>query len=133
MKKLLETLLVLTIVLVFLAPAVTLAHQPRIVDNPKTNVIDLEISKAYYGQLKGEPHIYTINASKDFELYVNTLVPDIQGQKKDVSAEIFSNGLIFLNPLDMMLTGWVQNTKREQKLVSMKFVYGVQITTVSIH
>lgn len=92
MKKILEKLLALTIALFFLTPTIAFAHQPRVVENTKINVVDPEISKAYYGQLEGEPHIYIINTSEDFELYVNTLVPDIEGQKKDVSAEIFKNG-----------------------------------------
>lgn len=71
---------------------VATAHQPRIVENTQITVKDFEISKSYYGQLEGEPHVYTIEASEEFNLYVNVLVPDSQGQKKDVSAEIFKGG-----------------------------------------
>lgn len=69
-----------------------LAHQPRITEQTNTNVIDPEVSKAYYAQLKGEPQTYTINATGPFNFYVNILVPDIRGQKKDVTATIFKNG-----------------------------------------
>jgi hypothetical protein len=69
-------------------PGVSLAHQPRIVDQNVINVTDPEISKAYYGQLSGEPHYYYIKSEKEFNLYVNVLVPDINGIKKDVSAII---------------------------------------------
>lgn len=92
MKKTLKKSLVLITALFVIAPAVAFAHQPRIVENAKINVTDAEISKAYYGQLEGESHIYTINSLEDFELYVNILVPDIEGQEKDVSLEIFKNG-----------------------------------------
>lgn len=54
-------------------------------------VTNPEVSKAYYGELSGEPHIYRINASEPFDLYVNVLVPDIEGQKKDVSALVIKN------------------------------------------
>ncbi len=68
------------------------AHQPRITDSRMTEVPDPEISKAYYGTLSGEPDVYTINASDPFDLYVNILVPDIAGQKKDVSAVVLKDG-----------------------------------------
>jgi hypothetical protein len=51
-----------------------------------------EVSKAYYAELTGEPDVYVINAPLPFDLYVSILVPDILGQKKDVSAAIIKNG-----------------------------------------
>ncbi len=80
------------IVSFILAPTFALAHQPRITESRLTEVPDPEISKAYYGKLTGEPDVYVINATEAFDLYVNVLVPDIAGQKKDVSAEILKNG-----------------------------------------
>ena len=71
-------------------PFLVFAHQPRINTSTETIVPDPEISKAYYGQLAGEPHIYDINSPVPFILYVNTLVPDIAGQKTDVVAKVFS-------------------------------------------
>lgn len=82
----------LTVAMVVLAPALALAHQPRIVESRLTTVTDPEISKAYYGTLAGVPDVYVIQASEAFDLYVNVLVPDILGQKKDVSAVILKNG-----------------------------------------
>lgn len=77
--------------LLLMVPSTSLAHQPRIVDQNVINVIDPEISKAYYGQLSGSPHYYYIESEKPFSLYVNVLVPDINGIKKDVSAIIVKN------------------------------------------
>jgi Protein of unknown function (DUF2892) len=68
------------------------AHQPRIVEGTQTQVIEPAISKAYYGQLKGTPDIFTIHASSSFPLYVNVLVPDIKRQQQDVSATITKDG-----------------------------------------
>ena len=73
-------------------PALASAHQPRIVEERLTTVSDPEVSKAYYGKLTGEPDVYTIQASQAFDLYVGVLVPDIAGQKKDVSAVILKGG-----------------------------------------
>jgi len=76
----------------FLLPSLASAHQPRIVAETPVVVTDPEISKAYYDTLDGEPAVYTIASDKPFPLYVGVLVPDIEGQKKDVSAVILKNG-----------------------------------------
>jgi hypothetical protein len=64
------------------------AHQPRIVQGPETVVVNPEISRAYYGTLTGEPHIYKIQSNRDFDLYVSILVPGVANPKKDVIVEI---------------------------------------------
>lgn len=86
--------IVLGLVLGF-APLFAIAHQPRIAAPGAVTVItDPEISKAYYGRLEGEPAVYTITSETPFHLYVNVLVPDIAGQKKDVSAAIIKDGKV---------------------------------------
>lgn len=76
----------------FLVPVFASAHQPRITESRLTEVPDPEISKAYYGKLTGVPDVYTITSAVPFNLYVGLLVPDIEGQKTDVSAIVFFNG-----------------------------------------
>lgn len=92
MAKTLYKVISLTFLAIFLLPSLATAHQPRITQSRLTQVPNPEISKAYYGELKGEPDDYVIEASKPFNLYVNVLVPDIAGQKKDVSATIIKDG-----------------------------------------
>jgi hypothetical protein len=70
-------------------PLEVLAHQPRLVEMEKINVTEPEISKAYYGNLSGKPHIYTISTSSPIDLYVNILVPFIEGPGKNVTVNIF--------------------------------------------
>jgi len=83
----------LTLLALFVfAPSLASAHQPRITESRQTTVPDPEISKAYYGKLTGEPDVYTIEAKEAFNLYVGVLVPDIAGQKKDVSAVVMKDG-----------------------------------------
>ena len=83
----------LTLLALFVfAPSLAFAHQPRITESRQTTVPDPEISKAYYGKLTGEPDVYTIEAKEAFNLYVGVLVPDIAGQKKDVSALVMKDG-----------------------------------------
>ena len=68
------------------------AHQPRLVgENGPVIVSEPEISKAYYGELKGEPAFFEINSAAPFDLYVNVLSPDIAGAKKDFSVDIYFN------------------------------------------
>lgn len=86
-------LLSLTLLALFVfAPSLASAHQPRITEDRLTSVTDPEVSKAYYGKLMGEPDVYTIDAKQAFNLYVGVLVPDIAGQKKDVSAVVLKDG-----------------------------------------
>ena len=70
-------------------PLEVLAHQPRLVEMEKINITEPEISKAYYGNLSGKPHIYTISTSSPIDLYVNILVPFIEGPGKNVTVNIF--------------------------------------------
>jgi hypothetical protein len=58
------------------------AHQPRVVMDYSTSeakpidVENPEVSKAYYGQLRGSPDYYSIISDREFELYLNFLVPN---------------------------------------------------------
>jgi hypothetical protein len=75
MKK---TLIVLALAIILLSALVS-AHQPRIVSSSNAQegikVTKPEISKAYYSELKGKPHYYIINSSKEFALYAGILTP----------------------------------------------------------
>jgi hypothetical protein len=92
MKKSYLKIILLAFAIAVFIPLAVSAHQPRLVTQNPTVITDPEISKAYYGQLPGGPAIYTISSDKPFHLYVNVLVPDIAGQKKDVSAVIVKKG-----------------------------------------
>lgn len=87
--KLYKIIPLLFLALFVFAPGFTSAHQPRITNSESTQVVDPEISKAYYATLTGSPHIYTIDSKEAFDLYVGILVPDIASAKKDVTAEVF--------------------------------------------
>ena len=65
-------------------PLTVLDHQPRIVEIEKINVSKPEVSKAYYGKLFGKPNSFVIKASSTFSLYVNVLVPFVEGPRKNV-------------------------------------------------
>lgn len=93
-KKIIPVFLLM--VLLVCTPVVD-AHQPRLVaysDNSEYNpfiVEDPEVSKAYYGELKGNPEYYVIDIKQPSSIYFNVLIPDVSGEKKFVSAEVLDS------------------------------------------
>lgn len=79
----------LLLALLILSPSLVSAHQPRVTNSDATQVVDPEVSKAYYATLTGSPHVYTIDSKEAFDLYVGILVPDTESTKKDILAEVF--------------------------------------------
>uniref|UniRef100_A0A7C6A9H4 Uncharacterized protein n=1 Tax=candidate division WOR-3 bacterium TaxID=2052148 RepID=A0A7C6A9H4_UNCW3 len=88
---------------VFLLFSIIFAHQPRLVlqkdlaFNYPLFIQNPEISQAFYGELTGSPHYYQINYEKDFNLYLNILVPDIKGARTDFSVEVSKGKELILN------------------------------------
>jgi hypothetical protein len=80
-------------------------QEPILVEDP-------EVSKAYYGELKGKPNYYKIVSDKSFSLYVNVLVPNIpvESQRrfsvevKDSSAKV----IIFLDGTNSTWTAFYE-------------------------
>jgi peptidase E len=68
-----------------------LAHQPMLIYNSSGDVLvnNPEISQAFYDQLKGGPRDYFIDSPKDFDLYVNILVPNPANRDGRYSVDIF--------------------------------------------
>jgi len=92
--------------LVLVVAGSALAHQPRLVSDEKLiQVENPEVSQAFYGELKGEPVYYQIEAEENFSLYVGILSPQIEGADKDFSVEVNKEGeIIFL--LDGLSHQW---------------------------
>lgn len=87
------------------------AHQPEIIFNKTGNITinNPEVSKAFYDELKGAPRDYFINSDKDFNLYLNLLVPAFSNPDGKYSANVFSiindkEELFFST--DILSTGW---------------------------
>lgn len=85
MKKIILSFLLTLIILI--SSISVLAHQPKI-GKESVDVIDPEISKAYYGELKGSPHFYYLNSEQEFSIYLNVLIPGGE-LTHTVSAELF--------------------------------------------
>ena len=125
--------------LMLLSAGPALAHQPVVVDSETTEVVDPEISKAYYGVLSGAAHTYVITSDAEFDLYVGILVPDSETPKRDVKAEIFRDDEL-LETLGGVDAEWVtfyepfaQNTYwdgGEFRLRAAPGVYSVRISSL---
>jgi hypothetical protein len=93
------------IITCFFLPTV-FAHQPRLIGTETQVTVDQpEISKAYYGSLSGKPATYRIESTESFRLYVNILVPDIEGIDKDLSVKILKQGKV-ISILDGTRHSW---------------------------
>ena len=88
MKKI---ILSLNIFLFLSLAGIASAHQPRIIYSQAgdINIIDPELSQAFYDDLKGKPRDYFIDSNKSFELYINLLVPNPANQEGKYSARVF--------------------------------------------
>ena len=75
-------------VLFLLADVVVLAHQPRLVESDFALIKNPEVSQAFYGELKGEPNFFQIQADTPIKLYIGILVPDVKNIGKDISVEV---------------------------------------------
>ena len=88
--------------LLILISVKALAHQPKLIkysptkENPH-EVINPEISKAYYAKLNGEPHYYRIKSEKDFLFYTSILSPKIDDSYIWLSLEVFdeNNNVVY--------------------------------------
>ena len=89
MKKIMKNAFLILLASFFFMPGLASAHQPRIVESDMVEINNPEVSQAFYGELKGSPCEFRIQANQDFKLYVGLLVPDIPNIRKDISAEIY--------------------------------------------
>jgi hypothetical protein len=72
----------------FVGCGLAFAHQPRLVKVDETIVNNPEISQAFYGELKGGPHIFIIESDTVFQFYAGILVPDLPDANTGISVLI---------------------------------------------
>jgi hypothetical protein len=84
------------------------AHQPYLVaDTGVTRVERPEVSRAFYGELSGEPAVYEITSPDSFELHVSILVPDEAGMPTDLSVTV-TRGSDTIALLEGPAHGWTR-------------------------
>jgi peptidase E len=102
---------ILTVFLFLFFATSASAHQPRLIYSQLGNIqiANPEISQAFYDELKGTPRDYYIDSDKDFELYINLLVPEETNPNGRYSANVFfekdsKEEMIFST--DILSTSW---------------------------
>lgn len=90
---------IITLLLVLFLSNLTLAHIPELIIEDRNYTLEPvlvrepEISYAYYGQLKGSPQLYKIEAAKPFHLYVSLLAPYVgQTETSELEFHIMKDG-----------------------------------------
>jgi hypothetical protein len=79
---------VFSLIIFFAGYSLVFAHQPRLVKVEETIVKNPEISQAFYGELKGNSHIFIIESDSVFKFYAGILVPDAPDANKGISVLI---------------------------------------------
>lgn len=88
-------------------PLLADAHQPKFVDKQnEIQVIDPEVSKAYYGELTGQPAVYTVASGTEFNFYVGILSPDLPNARTDYQVKITDNSGKTVANLNSPLQEW---------------------------
>lgn len=84
------------------------AHQPIIVDNQTIQITDPETSYAFYDQLNRVPQRYFIESQKNFDLYINLLVPLKSNPNGRYSAKVYdlNDNLKLLATVDGTSVPW---------------------------
>jgi len=106
MKK----IIFLFIILILLLSSFVSAHQPRIACSKDAekgiSVKNPEISKAYYSELNGKPHFYTIDSKNNFPIYAGILVPG-KNLTYTVSFEISNESSVIYSGDGSNFTWWL--------------------------
>ena len=97
------------------------AHQPKLINYDPSlekphQVIDPEISKAYYGELSGKSHYYQIESSKKFLFYAGILSPKVSDNYKWLSIDVLDkeNKVIYrANGSDFNWEAWYEPYARD--------------------
>ncbi|TSC94496.1 MAG: hypothetical protein CEN87_465 [Parcubacteria group bacterium Licking1014_1] len=109
--KMKKAIIILASIFLLSAVAQTvLAHQPRIIyfKQGDINIDNPEVSQVFYDKLSGQPRNYFINSDKDFNLYINLLVPEFVNANGRYSANVFLlNG--DKEQLVVFIDGFLQN------------------------
>ena len=80
------------LILLFFSSSI-FAHQPKLIKYSPSleephQVVDPEISKAYYAKLTGEPHYYKIESNEEFLFYTGILSPKVSDDYISFNIEV---------------------------------------------
>ena len=112
---------VLLIIFFSISFSYALAHQPKLIkysptSNEPHDVVEPEISKAYYGKLTGEPHYYIIKNDVEFSFYAGITIPKIDDNIKWISLEVLdqnNNSIFFEDGRNYNWKAWYEPYARD--------------------
>ena len=112
---------VLLIIFFSISFSYALAHQPKLIkysptSNEPHDVVEPEISKAYYGKLTGEPHYYIIKNDVEFSFYAGITIPKIDDNVKWISLEVFdqnNNSIYYEDGKEYNWKAWYEPYARD--------------------
>lgn len=98
----------LLLALLALAAAPALAHRPRLVDPSAAVVVvdEPDVSKAYFGTLRGRPQTYVVEWNAAVPFYVGLTVPAVPGAGTHVTATLVDADATVLARLDGEHARW---------------------------
>ncbi len=93
MKKVNKLIIIIVFSLLFTAPSAVFAFQPYVLKNEtQIRVYQPEVSKAYYGELDGQPVNFYLDSTQPFPLYIGMLLPTEPGGMKNLVVRLYRNG-----------------------------------------
>jgi hypothetical protein len=111
--KIISSVLIATMLVLFISISVVAAHQPRLetgINTSMSNPIIIEnpeTSQAFYSILHGSPDYYKISSDVPFKFYLNLLVPQSPGIPADfVSAQLLDTNGNILQTLNGTNSTW---------------------------
>ena len=91
----------------FLFPALAYAHQPRwVFGDTVMEIQNPDISQAFYGILKGSPHVFSFQTDQALDFYISLLTPDAPGAAEWVSAVVKDESDVEFFELDGESADW---------------------------
>ena len=113
--------IVLLIILFLISFTYAFAHQPKLIKYSPTSkephdVVEPEVSKAYYGKLNGEPHYYKIESDVEFSFYAGITIPKIDDNVKWISLEVFdqnNNSIYYEDGKEYNWKAWYEPYARD--------------------
>jgi hypothetical protein len=109
LNKMINLFSVMLLLLMLATQAI--AHFPVIVKGDRLLIKDPEISRAFYDRLAGSPHTYLIESPKNFDLYINLLVPKSSNPNGRYSANVYrleDNQRLPIGKLDQNAVEWTE-------------------------
>lgn len=92
MRRIRKVILLFLVFALLLSSGAVFAYIPRIIYNQKDNIEikNPETFQIFFDELGGRPRNYLISSDRDFDFYVNILVPSSSNPKGRYSLKIFS-------------------------------------------